>query len=700
MTENIPPRPTTEAPRKERISKSRHHTIQFGRHQSTINLGSSMIVPETSKSPTKKHKRPSFTTVQVQQEVNITESKGYHIFSILNELKKVKDITIPNDKELMMTASHQLLHSLSEYASFFIKSNIVKDSVNIRYHYLMNILLDDISSFVENVMMLYMSNGNMGLVNLQFLITHIQSIVVSLICVEASFSATMNQISRSTAHKSTMVGSRSTTSKSSEKNLSLSSHKSSSHLGRSSLSSDGSNYSVNEIYEYIKSYETVISERSDKWRVSVDNCRMDIEKKTFVVSDPKIQSDYKNYVSNMTKMMNEFFKREKSEPNIYTHCYSWMPILFKCNQIDFMGGMIHSIRSDDENKVLSAQHVISNWKNDPTATNNYFIHSMFDIFKEICELFKNNGTVVARNKLKEISTEKQAVKNVIHRLPPQFFFLTLNPRFMAQKLTEPIVNMFTKCPPRAIFYSKQMRLAGMKAADLKKKVDILAYWVSQTMYEAFKFKEFYQDVWEYFVEVILQLYWLRHNLLASLGISIGFSTFRLNRYPKPTLRKDLEAIKLWIYDLTDPKDGSYPLLIKAMKDLGNPCVPYFGSFQNIFEKVFSANVKDVRSLYLSIGKATEETRRNRTKWNDFSFEESSFIDSAFDVNFNEWCENPWSDHKLFDSMVKSNKFRPFHIAEDIPRRTKGINHLTKTKNGFKVSKSSVCRYMKYCPLLP
>ena len=62
----------------------------------------------------------------------------------------MKDITIPKDKELMMTASHQLLHSLSEYTSFFIKSNIVKDSVNIRYHYLMNILLDDISSFVED----------------------------------------------------------------------------------------------------------------------------------------------------------------------------------------------------------------------------------------------------------------------------------------------------------------------------------------------------------------------------------------------------------------------------------------------------------------------------------------------------------------------------------------------------------------------
>ena len=36
---------------------------------------------------------------------------------------------------------------------------------------------------------------------------------------------------------------------------------------------------------------------------------------------------------------------------------------------------------------------------------------------------------------------------------------------------------------------------------------------------------------------------------------------------------------------------------------------------------------------------------------------AELIDNAYEMNFNEWCENPWSDAKLFDSMVKSNKFR-------------------------------------------
>ena len=259
--------------------------------------------------------------------------------------------------------------------------------------------------------------------------------------------------------------------------------------------------------------------------------------------------------------------------------------------------------------------------------------------------------------------------------------------------------MFTKCPPRAIFYSKQMRRQGMDAADLKKKVDILAYLSSQSLYETVMNERMYREFHEYFIEVILQLYWLRHNLLASLGLSIGFSTFRLNKYPKPALRKDFEPLRDWINELTDPKDGSYPNLITAMKELGNPCVPYFGSFQNIFEKVFSASIKDVTVLYLSIGKATEETRRNRTKWNDFTSEDCSLIDKAFEMDFNAWCEKPWSDGKLFDSMVKSNKFRPLHTTNDIPRRKKTVVHLAKTSKGFKEIKSGVCRYLKYRPLL-
>jgi hypothetical protein len=76
-------------------------------------------------------------------------------------------------------------------------------------------------------------------------------------------------------------------------------------------------------------------------------------------------------------MMAEFFKRAKSDPNLYSHCYLWMPILFKCTQIDFIGMLIHSIRSDDENKILLTHCVISNWRNDPTSRNNYYVYSNY-----------------------------------------------------------------------------------------------------------------------------------------------------------------------------------------------------------------------------------------------------------------------------------------------------------------------------------
>ena len=275
--------------------------------------------------------------------------------------------------------------------------------------------------------------------------------------------------------------------------------------------------------------------------------------------------------------------------------------------------------------------------------------------------------------------------------------MNINPRFLAQKITEQHVSIFTKCPPRAIFYSKRMRAVGMKAADLKKKVDILAYLVTQSIYESSGNKALNGEFHEFFLETIYQLCY-KHNLLACFGFAIGFTSFRVNRFEKPQLRDDILKIKAWLDELTDPKDGSYPKLIEVMKEIGSPCVPYFGSFQNIFEKVFSADIKDVGLLYLSIGKATEETRRNRSKWNDFVYEDSQCIDNAYEMNFNEWCENPWSDAKLFDSMVKSNKFRLIHKNEDIPRRKKSVSHLRKSKNGFKIVQSSICRYTKYLPL--
>ncbi|BFU25684.1 hypothetical protein CL6EHI_048620 [Entamoeba histolytica] len=648
-------------------------------------------------------------------ELQIETCHGYSLYQSLQNIKsKLKNFSINyNAKQFINTDFIQFYSNITEYVNFLTSQSFPSNCITVvRLHYLINNLFIDLIHFTEVILTSLTSNFDHW--DCLILLITIETIVFSLLHLENVIKSLSNTYLNNQS-KTTTTSNLQTPNETSEDNLNTQNDGVSSMVSSNpelsprtkpqrTLSEylpvkfDENSYTLFTLVDQFINLQRIVQEQNNDWKSKLDQCKILIKKNLKIQNSPPFQTEYNEYCDNMTKAPNTFFDNCSTNKVNYSHCYGWLPLLYKITQEDFFASLIHLIK-EDERKVINVGFLLEHWRKVPRAFESKYMSGLYSIYEELLKVHKNGGTVNASLLSMKEEYELPIFKRCIWRYPPQYFYILLNPRFVAQKLTEAHVGIFTKCPPRAIFYSKQMRRAGIGATDLKKKVDILAYWVSQSLYESVQNPLLNKEFHEYFIEIISQLYWLRHNLLATLGLSIGFSSFRLNKFEKPILRNDMSKLRNWVNELTDPKDGSYPNLITAMKELGNPCIPYFGSFQNIFEKVLSADIQDVGVLYLNIGKATEETRRNRIKWSDLIYEDSTYVNSAFEISFNEWCETPWSDSKLFDSMVKSTKFRVLHKNQDIPRRKKCIINLKKTKNGFMVQPTSICRYTKYSPLL-
>ncbi|BFU25337.1 hypothetical protein CL6EHI_030490 [Entamoeba histolytica] len=650
-------------------------------------------------------------------ELIIENTQGGKIYDIIEILLKIFETT-PNQlnkENYIFEESIQLVGLIEKYVNYFYNENTSNSvEIIIRLNYLIICMLEDLIHFIEIIMDCYTYHNWNNCYSLSLSLLGLKSLIIPLIHIENVLdSLTSLQFNFPLQHRK-------------NNNLSVPTHPTTSVINSSinfipstsltpqkeffkpkfnrvqseclTKSTHSNTILIEDIISQYKILNTICIEKPSDWKNSLETCKKTLEGKLILNGMSKYQKSYDDYSIKMSKIAHIYYCGYCSNPEYYSRSYSWLPLLYGLTKEDFFGALIHLIKEDNK-RLLSVGFLLEHWRKVPRAFESKFMNMMYKIFINIEKIHKrSNSTTSLVLSMKE-EYELPIFKRCIWRYPPQYFYILLNPRFVAQKLTEAHVGIFTKCPPRAIFYSKQMRRAGIGATDLKKKVDILAYWVSQSLYESVQNPLLNKEFHEYFIEIISQLYWLRHNLLATLGLSIGFSSFRLNKFEKPILRNDMTKLRNWVNELTDPKDGSYPNLITAMKELGNPCIPYFGSFQNIFEKVLSADIQDVGVLYLNIGKATEETRRNRIKWSDLIYEDSTYVNSAFEISFNEWCETPWSDSKLFDSMVKSTKFRVLHKNQDIPRRKKCIINLKKTKNGFMVQPTSICRYTKYSPLL-
>ncbi|KAL7722499.1 Ras guanine nucleotide exchange factor [Entamoeba marina] len=652
-------------------------------------------------------------------EFEISDTRGSKAYFSLQELKKYittfkEGVDEKNKVEYTLV---KYIGYIVSYCKFFIEecpSN--NTTISIRLHYLLFSLFQDLLNFSELVFPL-LNNNNIEKSRILVSLLSIESVLYALIHLEnmmdaasslgldhapqpqpqQQFLSSSNHIS-SSSNVELSVSFQTTPSKSTDflrqrANLAKS---------QSIIESSNSKYkglTLKELEGQFNILLNVIVENPAGWKMVIDGCRHSIENSEFKFNGTDFQqSEYNEYVSNMNKAIRIYYNGYNSNPSSYSHCFNWLPALCNITTEDFFATLVHtSIR--DEKNVLSVSFLLQYWREIPNAFSSQYMNDLYIIFSQIISIFKQCS--LPTEPLANVNTyiDLPIITNKIWRFPPQYFYILLHPRFVAQKLTEAHVTIFTKCQPRAIFYSKQMRRAGIGAMDLKKKVDILAYWVSQSLYETVNQPSLQREFYEYFAEVITQLYYLRHNLLATLGLSIGFSSFRLNKFTRPQFREDTNRIISWVSDVTNPKDGSYPNLIKAMKELGNPCIPYFGSFQNIFEKVLSADIKDVGVLYLNIGKATEETRRNRIKWSDLVYEDSSLVDDAFKTNVNEYFETPWSDTKLFDSMVKSSHYRVFHRTENIQYKKYCAAPLLKTTKGFVLKRISACRYPKYALVL-
>ena len=87
------------------------------------------------------------------------------------------------------------------------------------------------------------------------------------------------------------------------------------------------------------------------------------------------------------------------------------------------------------------------------------------------------------------------------------------------------------------------------------------------------------------------------------------------------------------------------------------------------------------------------------KWNDLCIDNNKDIDKAFNINFNEYMETPYSDDKLFNSMIKSTQFRTLHTVD----KKKQLKHIGVTMasmkgNKYKQKRVSVNRYIYYSNL--
>ncbi|KAL7719803.1 Ras guanine nucleotide exchange factor [Entamoeba marina] len=650
----------------------------------------------------------SLTNIQINEFI-ISNEQGFNSYNSLLTVKKLFD-SYDFNTETGIESITSFIKNIVDYVEYLLTEKTKLSSIETRLRCLLTILFTDILNLSKLVDAL-MNKNQLDKKKMRLQLLTIEIVLLSLLHLENTMSSSLD-IPQSLFPSEVQQKKPTRFSPVENKQRSFFMQPQQSKQWRFSQKGGHSNVcciggnrikqssciSMEEVLNHYREVLKLYTTKSVNWFTTIDNCKnaFDTTKLEECVIDAQ-QTNVNELISHLSLAAQTYFTGYTAHPSSFTHAFDWVPCLYNITKEDFFATLLHSINDDET--LLSVMDLMQYWRTIPDAFSSRYMNSLYDIFTQLFNVIKQYSSPINSITEMDLRIDLPIITNEIWRIPPQYFYSLLHPRFVAQKLTEAHVTIFTKCQTRAIFYSKQMRRAGIGASDLKKKVDILAYWASQSLYESVKHPMLYSEFIEFFSKVISNLYYYRHNLLASLGLSIGFSSFRLNNLKRPQLRDDVTRTLEWVNEITDPKDGSYPNLIKAMKELGNPCIPYFGSFQNIFEKVLSADIKDVGVLYLNIGKATEETRRNRIKWSDLVYEDSSLVDDAFKININEYFETPWSDTKLFDSMVKSTSYRVFHLTENIRLKKHCVVPLLKTSNGFVLKTNSIFRYRKYAPLI-
>ncbi|ELP91882.1 hypothetical protein EIN_398120 [Entamoeba invadens IP1] len=683
--------------------------------------------------------------------MKIEETRGS---DSLETLKKIEDIlsslknAIPNEESgtiIQLKRLNKLLgDQLNKYFKYFVDEEPVSYfQIVVRMHFLLFVLFEDFTEFV-NKMFLFIKQKTISSYEVMRSVLILKLVVFVLIHLENVIDNINHLLVKTNKQHSSKDSLNSSTSSTSIQDQSMSSQ-STEPFQQKFVKAESEFVPVKSprtlaipnlasLLEMFKDLTSVLTELPIATKTHITNAKKCTHvRKVLIESSSTDQVTLNKYFESMFKIPAVLFCGFCSAPESYSRAYKWLPLIYGLTSQDFLCAIVHEFVvsfieynilyllimnyyfnsilyllyinyyslcsiGEDEKRASCVGFLLKNWRRVPHAFDTVFMSGVYNIYLEINALIL---TTSMSPQQPHVLAEYPAIvfQRSVYRIPPRYFYLMLNPRFVAEKITEAHVDIFTQCQTRAIFYSKQMRRAGVGASDLKKKVDILAYWVAQSLYETINNISLNATFQEYFITIILFVYHLRHNLLATLGLAIGFSSFRLNKQEKVAIRIDLEGRRKWVFELTNPKDGSYPGLIRAMRELGNPCIPYFGSFQNIFEKVLSADIQDVGLLYMNIGKATEETRRNRLKWSDLIYEECSCVDNAFNVSFRDFCETPWSDNRLFDPMIKSTKFRIFHRAEVSPRRIKVVPMLKKYNGGFISNRVTVLRYVKYLPVV-
>ncbi|ELP89178.1 hypothetical protein EIN_485700 [Entamoeba invadens IP1] len=611
----------------------------------------------------------------------IEDLRGYPTYQKIRIIKR--DLEAKQEKGVLHANITQFMKELHTYADALIDDCPTNHtSYLVRLHYLFYTLLADISNFIEG----FLTSQSVDYFSLLTKTLKIESVVYTLLFLENAINTISVSSHRSKINVSQELPFKENISPLASSTQALGSQAPSMTQSNtllreraSSKNSDDRNTGIGafclcDVVSQFAILSNLMIDMPINWKEKLFTCNALTHPdnfKSFEFSNQRSKQELGEYFDKMSRVPMSYFKGFNGNKENFSRAYSWMPIIFGVSYEEFFASLIHFVK-DEEKKAASVAYLLEYWRKVPNVFSETYMMGMYKIFLEIVQAFKtlhDTGSIVQSMR---VSFDPNVLIEKVKRFPQQYFYV--------------------------YFLFETNETSGNGCSRLKKKVDILAYWVSQSLYESINDIILNKEFHEYFIEVIVQLYYLRHNLLATLGLSIGFSSFRLNRFAKPQLRPDLMDTREWVNELTNPKDGSYPNLIQAMKELGNPCIPYFGSFQNIFEKVLSADIQDVGVLYLNIGKATEETRRNRIKWSDLTYEDTQMIDNALGVQLNEFCETPWSDAKLFDSMVKSTKYRVLHIKDNKIMRRKVIPMLKMNGGRLLTNRVSVCRYRRYAPV--